>query len=322
MKVIYLLGFARSGTTLLGNMLGELEGFLHAGELRYIWPRALRSEVRCGCKQSLIECPFWSEVLSRTLARFPELGPVESTAPDRLALGRARALQKEAYSEMSWRARLLPGRGARTRAYLRLTEGLLQSAAAVGGANVLIDSSKLASSAAQLVRMPSISPYFLHVIRDPRGAVLSRQKRRAAKNGDKYQLGSATTTADSLRWMGRNLVAERIAMRAGPERHQVLRYEDFIAHPAATLNRIVDWIGEGARRVPLVDEKTAILGPNHTVCGNKNRFETGEVPLHLDEAWRHALRQRDYWLVTLLTGAGLTRYGYAWRRGAGHAVGR
>lgn len=316
-KVIYLLGFARSGTTLLGNMLGELDGFLHVGELFYLWSQAARRRGKCGCQKSMTECSFWSEVLSMTLARFPELVPqnLEAGQLDAEVLDRAWAVQKVAHSEMSWRNHVLSRRNSETKIYLQLTEALLQSAALVSGARVIVDSSKLPRAGAPFASMPSISTYYLHVIRDSRGVVLSRQRRRARRDGDKVQLGPVTATADSLRWMRRNLAAERFALKRGSRRYTVLRYEDFISQPAASLNSIVEWVEEETRRIPLVDEKTALLGPNHTVCGNRNRFQTGEVPLRLDEMWKSAMRKRDYWLITLLTGAGLVRYGYDLRRG-------
>lgn len=315
-KVIYLLGFARSGTTLLGNMLGELDGFLHLGELCYLWSRA-RSRGRCGCKKSIPECPFWSEVLSMTLARFPKLvlQNLEAGNLNAEVLDRAWAVQEAAHSEMSWRNYVLPRRNSETKIYLQLTEALLQSAAIVSGARVIVDSSKLPSAGALFVSMSSISPYYLHVIRDSRGAVLSRQRRRARRDGETIELGPVTATADSLRWMGRNLAAERFAMTRGSKKYAVLRYEDFISRPAASMKKIVEWVGEEPRRLPMADEKTALIGPNHTVCGNRNRFQTGEVPLRLDEMWKNAMGQRDYWLITLLTGAGLVRYGYDLRRG-------
>lgn len=316
LKVIYLLGFARSGTTLLGNMLGELDGFLHVGELRYIWSRAVQERGRCGCKKSLTECPFWSEVLSMTLARFPELitQNLDAEQLDADVLSRVWAVQKAAQAETSWRDYVLPRRTSETGFYLQLTEALLQSAALVSGARVIVDSSKLPSAGFSFASIPSISPYYLHVIRDSRGAVLSRQKKRARRDGETVELGPMTATADSLRWMGRNLASARFATRRRSGKYAVLRYEDFISQPAASMTRIIEWVDEEPGRLPVTDEMTALIGPNHTICGNQNRFQTGEIQLRLDEMWKDTMRKRDYWLITMLTGAGLVRYGYDLRR--------
>ena len=36
-RVLFVMGHGSSGTTILGNTLGEVDGFFHAGELRTIW---------------------------------------------------------------------------------------------------------------------------------------------------------------------------------------------------------------------------------------------------------------------------------------------
>ena len=74
-KVLYVAGSGRSGSTILGNILGGVEGFFSVGELRLIWERGLIRNWLCGCGVSFRECPVWSEVVSErsgtsaTLAR-------------------------------------------------------------------------------------------------------------------------------------------------------------------------------------------------------------------------------------------------------------
>ncbi|MGC2329908.1 MAG: hypothetical protein WA581_00505 [Candidatus Acidiferrales bacterium] len=36
-KILYIASFSRSGTTILGNVLGEVNGFFHDGELWQPW---------------------------------------------------------------------------------------------------------------------------------------------------------------------------------------------------------------------------------------------------------------------------------------------
>src|SRR5439155_13251896 len=58
------MGHGWSGSTILGNLLGELEGFFHAGELRRLWGEALPSGAPCGCGAPIGDCPVWSKVLA------------------------------------------------------------------------------------------------------------------------------------------------------------------------------------------------------------------------------------------------------------------
>src|SRR6266536_3190279 len=64
--VLYVTGWCRSGSTVLGNVLAEAPGVVHAGELRYLWLNGALgqgSNSRCGCGAQLASCPLWSRVL-------------------------------------------------------------------------------------------------------------------------------------------------------------------------------------------------------------------------------------------------------------------
>ena len=62
-KVLYIARFGRSGSTILGNVLGEVEGFFHGGELRSIWEHGLILNKVCGCGVPFRECEMWRPVL-------------------------------------------------------------------------------------------------------------------------------------------------------------------------------------------------------------------------------------------------------------------
>jgi len=63
MKVLYIGGSGRSGTTIIGNILGSARGFVHVGELRYIFDRGLIQNRLCGCSAPFRRCSVWNEVL-------------------------------------------------------------------------------------------------------------------------------------------------------------------------------------------------------------------------------------------------------------------
>ena len=48
-KILNITGWGRSGSTILGSILGEIEGFFYAGEIRNIWNRVLLENRLCGC---------------------------------------------------------------------------------------------------------------------------------------------------------------------------------------------------------------------------------------------------------------------------------
>jgi hypothetical protein len=67
-RVLYLTGWLRTGSTLLGNVLGELPEVAHVGELHYLWRNGvLRTGTNslCGCGKDLLDCPVWAQVLGQ-----------------------------------------------------------------------------------------------------------------------------------------------------------------------------------------------------------------------------------------------------------------
>src|SRR6266705_3371373 len=62
LRVLYIGGWGRSGSTLLDRMLGQVPGFFALGEVREIWQSGLRENRLCGCGASFRECPFWTRV--------------------------------------------------------------------------------------------------------------------------------------------------------------------------------------------------------------------------------------------------------------------
>lgn len=309
-KLIYILGFARSGTTILGNLLGEVEGFVHVGELCRLWRRAAFLRDRCGCDRKMIECPLWSRAIPQAFQNL-DGSPTPMTLEECISEGWER--QKKAEGSTTLRG-LLIGKAASPAVveYGRLMEEVLKEVARLSEARVIVDSSKLVVPSAYATEMPGIRPNFIHVIRDSRGAVLSRQRKRAPRKGDTAVLNAKTTVADCFRWTRSNVVP-RFLERNGQE-HFVLRYENFLSDPAGTLRSILAWVDEPTGRLPLSEDGTARFGVNHTVSGNRNRFKTGEVRLVLDDAWKRTLRSRDYLLITALTAPLLARYGYGMRR--------
>ena len=70
-RVVYLTGTGRSGSTLLGNAIGSLPGALSAGEIRFLLRRGIAEGGRCGCREPVVECPVWQPALEKTFGTIP-----------------------------------------------------------------------------------------------------------------------------------------------------------------------------------------------------------------------------------------------------------
>ena len=300
MKVLYILGRGRSGSTILGNVLGEIDGFFAAGELRELWDPVVANGNACACGRPLRECPVWSQVLAR-------LEDVDVLA----ASGWQREIVKE-----SNLLRLLRTRDTATWPaldnYARLTSRLYAAVREVTGCDVLVDTSKRPSYAAFLTHVEGLEPYFIHLARDPRASAYSWQSRRyQSVRGDEVKRRNALDA--TLRWDLLNLEAEALLRRVPADHRMQLRYEDFATAPRATVASIRDLVHESGRDLPFTDERTVVLGENHTIAGNPSRFQTGELELRDKAEWRTKQDRWSRWLATATALPFLRRYGYGLR---------
>jgi hypothetical protein len=298
-KVVYIMGFGRSGSTIVGDILGQLPGWFHTGELRGLW-LMVRSRIRsCSCEAHVRDCPFWGQVLASAWGdRDPET--VGSWLQGSLQLRNLnrflRADREEIVSDPSLRD------------YLDLTEALYASVARIAGARVIVDSSKRPHNAALLPFVRGVEPTFVHLVRDPRGVAFSRKKVRS----DAGSLPPSGPATASKNWIALNLGAEMVRSRY-PSRSIRLRYEDFAADPRAALGRILDLVKEPAGESPFLDDRTVELTPRHTLKGNPNRYQTGPIVIRRDDDWRSRLPARSAATVTLMTLPLLLRYRYPLR---------
>ena len=74
LKVIFVAGAGRSGSTLLDRMLGSVPRVASVGELRHIWKLGLAEDEFCGCGEPFSACPFWARVVREAL---PGVGAAE-----------------------------------------------------------------------------------------------------------------------------------------------------------------------------------------------------------------------------------------------------
>ncbi len=297
-KVLYIVGLGRSGSTILSNSLGQIDGFFSAGEICYIWRQNFLENRLCGCGRPFDECPVWTKVVQRA---FPD--GVDAREMMRLQAAGARTrhiplmLTKKGTSAIE--DRLGPWRESTGRLY--------DSTKSVTNSRVIVDSSKEPAYGYALGTVSNLDFRVLHLVRDPRAAAYSwLKKKRQPDSEDREFMHQFSPTKSAALWDAWNASAEAL-WRDG--KYLRLFYEDFVADPRASFARILDLLDENAE-LPLASENEVMLGISHTVSGNPNRFDTGSVALKPDQAWKEDMNPRDRNLVTGLTSPLLYRYGY------------
>lgn len=288
-RVLFVAGSGRSGSTLVTNVLGQAEGVFAAGELRYLWQRGAVDGRPCGCGQSFAECPVWTRVMKEVDAD-----------PAAVAATLRRGLRMRSLPRMLLRRRIDPH------------PAIPALYAALGGDGLVVDSSKLPPYGLLVDGLPGVEMRVLHVVRDPRAAAFSWRRRRGLDGpGDASLMSRPPVAKSALLWLVWNTTAALLWRRSG--RYLRVRYEDFVADPAAVTRRIASFAGVPA---PDVDGSTVHLAPTHAVAGNPSRHRTGDVAVVADDEWVSGLSRPAYALVTAITAPLLWRWRYPLRRPA------
>lgn len=295
-KVVAILGRGRSGSTILDNLLGEIDQFFSAGEVHNLFDRGLLQGHTCGCGQPLARCEIWSPILERALG--------ETINPRQIVewqseLVRPRHLLKLLDPSVEESSIL--------HSYLGVLNRLYMSIADTSETSVIIDSSKRPPHGALLRLLPNVEPYFIQLIRDPRAVAFSR--RRAKQSVDR-PLRQESAAANALGWLNRNLSSHAVRREVPDGQSLLVRYEDFVAEPRQIVYDIMDMIDEDPASLPFTDSHTAVLTSNHTSSGNPSRFKTGTIGLQNDDRWVREQDLSDRFVTTAMTLPLLLRYGY------------
>jgi len=292
LKVLYILGFERSGSTIVHNVLGQGDGYFSVGELRDIWKR-FNDNRPCGCGKDFLDCQFWKEVYSELFSELPELNSrLVPYIRDRyfpfFMSGLGRFIHKK-FNPL----------------YYKYLSHLYRITARNGASKVIVDSSKSLVHCANLATLEGIELHVIHLTRDPRGIEYSLLKRK--KNGHpKYQNHSPVISCIKLvlmdylfRFVGNQIV----------NKYLHIRYEDFVNNPEKEIKKIQSFVGN-ENHIELRNGTTIELNPTHSVGGSPSRHNTGEIALRPDTKWKNKLpfgiqKKVEFWCKKLID-----KYGY------------
>ena len=313
-RVVYLGGLGRSGSTLLERLLGELPGVCPAGELVHMWQRGVAEDERCGCGEAFGGCDFWTQVGKTAF------GGWENVSTERI-LGLRAAVDRTRRIPLLARRSLPVSLQAAVTDYTGYYLSLYRAIADVSGCQTVVDSSKHASLAFCLARRREIGLRVIHLVRDSRAVAYSWTTQVARPDGTGDGTGTYMTTYRPARaatqWNAQNGALQLLARRGTPVLR--LRYEDFVAAPEQSLRQAARFAGIAAGDPPLGflgsdrESRYALLSEAHTASGNPMRFATGKVPIRGDDRWRAVMPGAERRMVTALTLPLLWHYGYLGR---------
>lgn len=305
-EVLYFVGKGRSGTTLLDNILGQLDGYVSTGEITKLWNWGFKNGWSCGCGQPVPTCPFWLSVMEAGFGAVPDVDEMLELQREVMRWPNVpRLIYQSMRDEITWPA---------LDEFVGILSGVYRGIAQTSGANVVIDSSKWPAFPTALGIVPDIDVHLLHLVRDPRAVAHSWKRRKEWTDRDEGQemprYGAIYSAAS---YWARNLTAEFVARSRSPLNSIHVRYEDLVLDPQGEVQRIIDAVGAPSVSWPFIDERSIELTTTHTAGGNPNRTRTGVIEIRPDLAWRTNMGTVDRAVVTALTLPFLKRYGYPLR---------
>lgn len=310
-RVLFVGGLGRSGSTLLDRMLGEMPEVCAVGEVVHLWERGVANGERCGCGLPFPLCDFWLRVGKEAFDGWSNVDL------DRVATLRRRV---DRTRHISWTAlpRLPAGIRAEIAEYAGYYARIYRAVRSVSGCDVVVDSSKHASLAFVLRWSRDVDLRVLHLVRDSRGVAHSwakRVRRPDVVDGGEEWMAQSNPVKVGLQWDAQNAAFDLLATTGTPVRRE--RYEDLVADPTAFLSRTRAFAGlpYDPSALSFVSGQLVHLKTGHSVSGNPMRFSSGQVQLRSDDAWREELATGPRRLVSTLTIALRFRYGYSRAKG-------
>ncbi|MBT3287835.1 MAG: hypothetical protein HN849_26065 [Victivallales bacterium] len=296
--LLFIGGASRSGSTILGRVLGEVPGCVHVGEMHQLWRSVIPDNWPCECDALFHDCPFWQQVMDRA---FGGIDKVDCAA----VREDSHAVKRHWGYGRLMRVLDMPRYRPPLARYAGTLRELVEALREESGCQIVVDSSKTAPQAAAL-QAAGYQVHALHLVRHPAAVAYSNLRRRSIRtaNGEETTMRRLTVDESVLRWNKDNMAM----LNVGPSLTtcRLLRYEDFAMAPAKALSSLHEqwpWLESPGE---LLDEESRIhFGIAHAARGNPVLGRKGAVQINLDEEWREQLTPSDQ--ESILKGTGPVR---------------
>lgn len=305
LKIVYIAGYGRSGSTVLERVISSNPSIRAAGELRRLGELSLDPRARCSCDAPLRECGFWGPVIEEIFGKCEFVERVKTYYSIQLA-------------HESWRNwRFLGMKGWMARGpggeYVDLSRRMLMAIQRRMGPEekFLVDSSKTAYMSVYrpqcLARTEACDIHVIHLVRDCRGVVWSikRGLNRDLEKGVGKPAQFAVLRA-ILGWSLANVAANRLREFFPENRYLRIRYEDLTSRTEDVLKKIGQFLGVQFESEIMQTEEGV---DTHQIGGNRIRFRK-MIQIAADKEWEASLGWCPKVFTKLITYPLSRGYGY------------
>lgn len=284
-SVAYIAGYGRSGSTILGILLGAHKGFHHMGAIAHLPNLAVSNEITCSCGRIYRECKEW-----------------QNHIPDNPAS--IKALSRHMEGMPGLRGRFASAEQKRN--YRTYWSDLLAQIQSNHSAKLLIDTSKTSYTSAlrpvALRRILGLDVHLILLVRDARDVMNSKLKgnnNKLSRKEDGHEFGAGIKGL--IGWLLANTYGLICCMAVGRKRRFVVYYDDLMKNPPAVIHALGQFLNEDLSDVITQMNSDDGIEPGHLVGGNrlarreKVRFSVPKNNHAFLKVHHHIL----YWVLTL-----------------------
>lgn len=301
-KILYIMGNARSGSTIFDIILSGANAIKGMGELTLLQDVGWIRNEYCACGSKVLECPFWSKVKENV----QESADISNDEYIRI-------VNKIENDDTYYYEYMHNNVDADLEKYIQYNKVLFEKIFLHAGTNAIVDSSKTPNRALYLSLLNDMyDVYILHIVRDSRAVAWSIKKplKQNLEKGVATEQSGKPYFKSVKRWIGNAVKCLKVKKAVGDDRYLLVNYDELIQNNRKALQKISDFTGVDLHDVIQTLENGGTLDPEHTVAGSRIRMKKG-IRLQHDDGWRREMPWIPKFVTTILTLPLLQKFGFS-----------
>jgi len=294
-KLIYILGSSRCGSTLLDLILGSHSSIISTGEI-WRFRRNFKNNSKCSCRRNIPQCPFWIPIINKLNKKdkkfFSDIY-LDSELKSTSRLSKIKTLINGNFSSIYSPVEI---QNYSQREFL-----LFQTILEESGKSIILDSSKYLERLLKLYYSGYFDIKIIHLVRDGRAYIDSA--RRSAKR-ETTSKKSANILIDMIQWRVRLERQIRFLSQVKKENYIRINYRFLAEHPSETMNFLCKSLGVEFEReiLNISSDKYVFKQQHHIIGGNRVKWSSPDTKIEYKNQWINNLSSIDKFIFTALGG--------------------
>jgi len=281
MKILGIISYPRSGSSMMGLTLGQYDNSLFIGEISSLFYSGYNRSCTCNHEgKTLMNCPVYSQVLEKLLPiakRFGYFDENHGIKPDLKSFLLKNAIQQlkndKAGNELKFLNETLP-----------IVYKIIQE---VTSCEIIIDTSKELEYL-KIRNNLFDNLYHVHVVRNPLGIIYSARKNPLHSNFSKKGVSLFRSARIGAGWNVKIYLIDKL-LKSLDRPSMTVRYEDWCANPKQVNQKIFQLMEEKQNTQIFNPENEFNALRSHVVRGNRSSRDQGYVKINQDATWKKKL---------------------------------